>query len=245
MKNICAKILGFIIAIAMMISTLGIQSIYAEEKNTYGDWEYTAMEDSVTITKYLGDDIEVKVPDIIEGKKVVEIGDEAFMFNDKMETITIPEGIESIGVDAFYYCTKLSNVEISDTVKSIKKFAFRYCNELREVKLPSELTEIEYGVFSNCKKLEKVSIPESVTSFKFSAFAYCDNLKSITIPKNVRSIEYHFEGRKGLSNIYVDKANKYFSSKDGVLYNKNETNLLLYPAEKEDKNFSVPDNVKK
>ena len=58
MKNICAKILGFLIAIAMMISTLGIQSIYAEEKNTYGDWEYTAMEDSVTITKYLGDDIE-------------------------------------------------------------------------------------------------------------------------------------------------------------------------------------------
>lgn len=38
MKNICAKILGFLIAIAMMISTLGIQSIYAEEKNTYGDW---------------------------------------------------------------------------------------------------------------------------------------------------------------------------------------------------------------
>ena len=50
----------------------------------------------------------------------MEIGDEAFMFNDKMETITIPEGIESIGVDAFYYCTKLSNVEIFDTVKSIK-----------------------------------------------------------------------------------------------------------------------------
>lgn len=227
-----------------MIGTLTPIYAYENEKYSYGNWEYIIVDGNITITKYLGSETNITVPATIEGKKVTQIGNEAFMSNEIVESIILPEGIVVLGEDAFYYCTKLQHIEIPNSVKTIKRFAFRYCYALTEINLPSELTVIEDRVFLYCKNLKNINIPESVTTIKFSAFAFCEKIGSITIPQNVENIEYSFEKYKSLSSINVESNNNFFSSKEGVLYDKEQSTLLLYPPAKESENFSVPSSVK-
>ena len=58
-------------------------------------------------------------------------------------------------------------------------------------------------------------------------------LKSITLPSTVKTVTATaFKGCKDLENIYVDAANPYFTSIDGVLYSKDLTRLVCVPAKK-------------
>lgn len=243
MGNRSKKILSIIIAMTMIISTLTPINAYANETYSYGDWEYIVVDGNITITGYVGKEANITVPAIIDGKKVTEIGDETFSSNEIVESVIIPEGIITIGECAFMYCTKLTYIEIPNSVKVIKSSAFQYCYALTEVNLPTGLTVLEDRVFLACKSLKNLTIPESVTTIKNNAFNSCPKLESITIPKNVTQIEYDFEFCDSLSNINVANDNKAFSSKDGVLYNKNQSSLLVYPPAKESDNFVVPNSV--
>jgi hypothetical protein len=48
-----------------------------------------------------------------------------------------------------------------------------------------------------------------------------------------------------LEKITVSKDNKYYASKSGVLYNKDFTQLVQYPAGRAAKSYTVPDTVKR
>lgn len=59
----------------------------------------------------------------------------------------------------------------------------------------------------------------------------CEQIESISIPKNVKSIWFGtFYGYKNLNKITVDGKNKYLSSKDGVLFSKDMTQLIKAPT---------------
>ena len=46
-----------------------------------------------------------------------------------------------------------------------------------------------------------------------------------------------------MKSINVDSDNENYSSEDGVLFNKNKTTLLSYPAKKEGTNYSILSSV--
>ena len=69
----------------------------------------------------------------------------------------------------------------------------------------------------------------------------CTKLTSITIPKNISRIENALP-YSGLTEINVDPDNKVYSSQDGVLFNKNKTELIQYPSAKAG-DYTVPDGV--
>lgn len=106
------------------------------------------------------------------------------------------------------------------------------------------VTSIGSSAFKNCNTLIRITIPDSVTSIGYFAFDGCSSLTSITIPDGVTSIGgYAFEGCHSLTSIIVDNDNKYFTSIDGDLYNKDKTKLIRYAIGKTDASFIIPDSV--
>ena len=73
----------------------------------------------------------------------------------------------------------------------------------------------------------------------------CDEkVETIYIGKSVKEIDGKaFFTCKTLKNFIVDEENEYYCDIDGVLYNKNGSILLQYPASKADLHFVLPESV--
>lgn len=118
---------------------------------------------------------DVKVPSMIDGLKVVAIGDYSFyMLN--MTDVTIPEGVTSIGKGAFYEISYLSTVNLPSTLTSIGELAFYHCEELPSITLPGGVTSIGANAFEMCAILASINLPLSVVYVGANAFLECPQL---------------------------------------------------------------------
>ena len=121
---------------------------------------------------------------------------------------------------------------------------FYYESRIKSVVIKAGVTSIGYYAFCGCSSLASVTIPDSVTSIDYSAFEGCSSLASITIPDSVTSIgSFAFYGCSSLLSIDVSEYNKNYTSQDGVLFNKNKTVLVCYPAGKSGDCYTIPDSV--
>ena len=114
------------------------------------------------------------------------------------------------------------------------------------VNIPSEIdgkpvTSIGYCAFTG---LTSVEISDSVTSIGRYAFWNCTHLTSVEIPNSVTSIGDHaFRNCSSLTDINVDSNNADYSSMDGVLFNKDKTELICYPIGKTNTSYTIPNSV--
>jgi len=161
---------------------------------------------TVTITGYTGPGGNVTVPDKIRGRKVSAIGDWAFNQDTSLKSLTLP-----------------------DTVTSIGDFAFENCSSLASIKFGSGLNSIANSFGGTA--LTSLKIPKGVSSLEWS-FWSCPNLRDVTIPASVSSVENDFYYCLNLQTITVDSRNRAYSSVEGVLFNKDQTELILCPAGK-------------
>ncbi len=137
-----------------------------------------------------------------------------------------------------------TEVIIPDGVTEIGDYAFEYCKNLKSICIPKGVTKIGNGAFSGCENLKLVVIPEGVIEFGNYAFEYCKNLNSIFIPKSVAKIEEDvFYCCENLEYINVDEENSEYISLDGILFNKNKTKIIKYPAGRKVESYIVPDEV--
>jgi len=100
----------------------------------------------------------------------------------------VPDGTEIIGESAFQYCKKLESVILPATLQKIEAWAFGGCEALRSISIPKGIKEISERTFSSCRNLESVEIPDSVLTIGEEAFYFCDKLKSVEIPDSVLTI---------------------------------------------------------
>lgn len=119
--------------------------------------------------------------------KCTSISYGAFKGCSNIETITIPDCIESIGDEAFYGCNKLTSVVIGNGVKSIGKDVFYQCGSLNSITIGESLETIGNGAF-NSTNIASITLPNSVKHIGDRAFYLCSNLESVTIPNGVISI---------------------------------------------------------
>ena len=164
------------------------------------------------------------IPSEYNGYKVKQVngGYQSMISNIKnVKSVTIAKGVTSIGGYAFYNCSSLTSIEIPSSVTSIGKQAFYNCSSLTSIEIPSSVTSIGEWAFSGCRSLTSIEIPEGVTSIGQSAFYNCSSLTSINVEEN----------------------NQSYCSEDGILFNKDKTELIKYPSKKTDKQYVIPSSV--
>ena len=184
------------------------------------------------------------------------IGESAFSQCTKVTSIELPDSVQYLGA-AFDYCQSLTSITIPRDAEFHTFPIFRGCTALKNINVDnaSKHYTSENGVlFSKSKSWliaypagkadSSYTIPSGVKKVGFYSFENCTNLKSINIPSSVTSIDADaFENCSGLISINVDKANKNYSSVNGVLFNKSKTKLILYPAGKADSSYTIPSGV--
>ncbi|MDO4742972.1 MAG: leucine-rich repeat domain-containing protein [bacterium] len=168
---------------------------YAEESSstpeydvkTSGDYDYADVEGGAIILKYNGNKKDVTLPSQIENKPVVEIGNDIFDSDTRLENIVIPSTVKKINDYAFQYAG-IRTITIPDSVISIGKGAFKGCAYLNGVKIPNSVQILGAGVFSECSSLSDVTLSNSLTEISNDLFYECVALDSISIPSNVTRI---------------------------------------------------------
>jgi hypothetical protein len=162
---------------------------------------------------------------------------------NKAGSYIIPDSVTNIVFGAFYECIRLTSVTIPNSVTSIGAEGFYRCTNLSSVTIPDSVNNIGADAFYGCIRLTSITIPNSVTSIGEDAFSGCTSLSSVTIPDSVNNIGVNaFYGCSGLTTINVDAENQFYSSMDGVLFDKAQTTLIQYPWGKAG-SYIVPNSV--
>ena len=93
-------------------------------------------------------------------------------------------------------------------------------------------------------RITEIVIEEGVTAIGKDGFCKLFSLTSVQLPGSLKSIGASaFHDCWKLESINVSAGNKAYSSENGVLFNKNKTELLMYPAAKTNSSYTVPSSV--
>ena len=190
---------------------------------------------------------------------VKEIGRYAFEECGKLTSVTLPEGLAIIGHDAFCGCRKLANITIPSTVHPANGHdgvTFCFCYGMKSIAVADgnayykSVDGVVYSaegstlVFYPAGRTGAFEIPEDVTSVSGEAFAGT-RISSVFIHSGVEWIgDGAFLECHSLTNITVDPGNSEYKDVDGVLFSKDGTRFLSFPAGKSTAtNYTLPQTV--
>lgn len=257
MKN-NTKIISLILSFVMIIIVFNIvpfTAMAANSNNTASgatpdeansDYNYSVLDDGTAeITWYDGDRTEIVIPSSIDGYTVTSIGGFAFGGNTNLTSVVIPDSVTSIGNAVFRDCSNLAIIIIPDSVTSISGNAF--ANTAWYDNQPDGLVyagKIAYKVKGDCPA--EIKIKDGTLGISQGLFSGSPNLMRVTIPDSVITIDdMVFSGCSSLTDISVNGDNQSYTSIDGVLYNKESSTLICFPAAKAADLYIIPDSVKK
>ncbi|HET9571297.1 MAG TPA: leucine-rich repeat protein [Bacteroidales bacterium] len=172
-----------------------------------------------------------KLTTVIQPVNLTGIGRSAYNLCSGLTNINWPSGLKTIGIAAFSNCRNLKTVNIPSGVTTIDSSTFRSCIKLTSINIPSSVTEIRSGAFYQCGELTSVNLApgSQLRHIGVYAFGLCSKLSSFNLPPSVDFIgNVAFLGTGVTLNIPPN--HNYFTSIDGVLYDKGLTRLMYCPA---------------
>ncbi len=117
-------------------------------------------------------------------------------------------------------------------------------HKIKSVKIENGVTSVGSYAFAFADKIENVSIADSVSTIGDGAFSQCSSIAEITVPSGVTHIGNGvFKNCLSLSAVNADGGG--FVSEDGVLFDKDKTEIIVYPPAKDADVYSLPDGVLK
>ncbi len=182
---------------------------------------------------------------------LIKIGDRAFENCSQLEDINLPTELTEIYASVFNGCKKLKAIELPAMLTVLGENAFGDCVALEEVKLPETIIKIDDLVFSGCSNLKKIELPEGLKKIGKASFKNCESITTVDIPSSVIYLSTDlFRGCKGLKSIVVNPKNRFYKSEpnkrdgsDHVLFNKNKSMIIAYPAASREVQYDIPDSV--
>lgn len=201
---------------------------------------------------YVGNYLIETNPDNMSGEYQIRqgttcIADGAFMYDGGLTGVQLPESLKYIGIQAFSDCGMLSNIAMPHNVVKIGNEAFKntaYYNNGSNWQ-NGVLYIGEYLIEADRSKTSEICTVRSGTvCIADGAFEGCGGLRTIELPAEVKYMSLEaFVNCFDLEKLNVNLQNADYSSVDGVLYNKDNTQLLLYPCGRKG-DFKIPDGVK-
>ena len=228
----------------------------------------TTESNGIQIKQYSGKTVVHKIPNTLTGDvvlppRVTHIQKTSFAGCDRITSLTLQDNVKAINAGAFEHCVNLEKIIVTRDNKCFeadnKGVLFTKGREwlvYAPPKLsgiyvvPNGVKHIDKNAFKNCANITTLMLAQSVTTIDQGAFENCTGLLHMVIPKNVTHIKPGaFVGCSQLCGVTVASDNNSFVSEDGVLFNKDKTELLYAPATltgqqgKKDGRYHVPESV--
>lgn len=191
------------------------------ESDSGSAYEYEETPRGVKLLRFIDfDDEVVTIPNMVDGKRVTEVGNHAFKGCVGIEKIVISEGIEVLGNGVFMNCKELKEVVLPRTLKRIGttdptgcpkilgtmtklEGTFEY-TALEEVVIPDSVKYIGEYAFSGCNRLRRVVLPDELKEIKQYTFCWCKSLQEVVFPQDLRVVGMEaFEGCESLKNVVL------------------------------------------
>ena len=142
--------------------------------------------------------------------------------------------------------------KVPDTVKKIKTEAFNMADNLKKLTLSESIKTLEERAVTSCHSLKTVVLGDGMKSLKTKFVDDCWKLSKVVIGKSLKEIDSKavfersgYVGALCINEYSVSKQNKYFTAKNGVLYNKSMTRLYRYAGNtNKEQHFTIPNSVK-
>lgn len=194
------------------------------------DFSYTTNANhQITITEYIGQSSTVIIPSQIDGCPVRTIAKGAFMDNQYLTEVTVPDSVTTIQGQAFKDCISLKKVRLSDNLRKIVVATFNGCIGLKEINIPDQVSELKDKTFQD-SPLETLHIGKGLASINTEAFYQG---------------EYKFDGRlasiRTIWNVSIDPANPYLRAEGSCIFSADGRELLA--ALSALNSYAVPEGV--
>ena len=191
------------------------------------------------------------------------IGDLAFSGCDALTTVTFPDSLTTISEGAFVSCDNLKTVNIGSGLSSLNEMTFLSCTNIESYTVSEENQSFcsEDGVLYNKSKTELVAFPPVRTGsftipdgvYSLGVFTFSNSqFETLVFSKQLNDIGGYywrydvggltFNNADDLTSFVVPEENEYYSAVDGILLNKEKTEIVRCPCGKSGK-VVIPDGV--
>lgn len=173
---------------------------------------------------------------------ITTIGEAAFKDCEALTKVTIPGGVTMIEKQAFYSCGALLEVEFTgkyyDGDLTIETEAFYSCSKITAITLPANLKTLKAYAFGGWSGLKTVTANCERETLDFEVYAFHYNnqykygyIEHLILGKKMAVVDINgVFGSSKLVDVQVDPENPYYTSQDGVLFDKAMLNLVYFPG---------------
>lgn len=180
----------------------------------------------------------------------------------KNETYIMPEFVTNVDENAFGDNAYLQEIVFGTRYQWNQRYSRSYYSflpNLKEFSVAKDnicITAVD-GVLYNAemtkllaypkgKKVKKFVIPETVTDIEDGAFEGVQ-IDTLVLPKELSFIDYSSDSRFRSNQVLAFSITDgtYLSTQDGVVYNKDKTQLAIWPGRKKETTLRFPSTVKR
>ena len=190
-----------------------------------------------------------KIKNVSLGNEITELGKSAFQGCSSLESIDIPDVVETMDDYVLSDCSSMKSAKIGNGTKEIPNSAFESCSSLTSILIGNNVETINEYAFKDCSALPRIEIPESVTDIKDNVFSGCTSLKNVVMKEKESIMNIGYGANSGkplfadcpLESVYIGRNISYNTSNYSG-YSPFYRNTTLRSVTITDKETEISDN---
>jgi hypothetical protein len=163
------------------------------------DFLYRTQNNRIFITKYIGTNEKIIIPETIDNLPVFAVTSKAFA-DSGITYIKLPAALGNLASNAFNECDTLLRIDVDDSNPyfcSVDGVVYSKDRTILKVfpagrggdfTIPNGVTTVSNFAFYRCYQVENINMYNTVTSIGERAFSFCWNLRSVRFSDNLETI---------------------------------------------------------